>query len=132
GVALIDVMRALRRAIVELGIGKVPDSLRIAVKNIAGTGNPLGEAQEKRADWAKDLGVKTYTKGTEILYFPCCYQIYDPIIQKVAQATVSILKKAEVDFGILGDKVVCCGESIRKSGSESVFQSLAQSNITAF
>jgi len=132
GVEIIDIMRALRRAIVGLGIAKVPDSLRIAVKNIAGVGNPLGEPSEKRTDWAKDLGVKTFTEGTEILYFPCCVPAYDPTIQKVARATVNILKKAEVDFGILGVKETCCGESVRKAGNESLFQSLAQSNISAF
>jgi len=132
GVEMVDVWRALRRAIVELGIGGIPDSLRITAKNMAGTGNPLGEPRENRADWAKDLGVKTFTKGTDILYFPCCIQAYDPIIQKVALATVSVLKKAEVDFGILGAELSCCGESIRKSGSESLFQSLAQGNISAF
>ena len=132
GVEVVDVMRALRRVIAEVGVGKVPDSLRIAVKNISGVGNPLGEPQETRADWAKGLDVKTYTKGTEILYFPCCYQVYDPINRKVALAAVDILKKADVDFGILGDKVVCCGESIRKAGQESLFQSLAQRNINAF
>jgi len=131
-VEVIDIMRALRRAVTELGIGGIPDSLRITIKNIAGTGNPLGEPREKRADWAKDLGVKPFTKGTEVLYFPCCYQIYDPSIQKTALATVDILKKANIDFGILGDNVVCCGESVRKAGSESLFQNLAQTNINAF
>jgi len=132
GVEVPDIMRALRRVIVEVGAGKMPDSLRITVKNVSGVGNPLGEPPEKRTDWAKDLGVKTYTKGTEILYFPCCYQVYDPSMQRVARATVNILKKADVDFGILGGNEVCCGESIRKSGSESVFQSLAQNNINVF
>jgi len=132
GVEIPDIMRALRRVIVEVGVGKAPDSLRLVAKNLAAVGNPLGEPSEKRTDWAKDLGVKTFTKGTEILYFPCCYQVYDPINRKVALAAVDILKKADVDFGILGDKVVCCGESIRKAGQESLFQSLAQRNINAF
>ena len=132
GVEVPDIMRALRRVIVEVGAGKVPDSLRIAIKNISGVGNPLGEPSEKRTDWAKDLGVKTYTKGTEILYFPCCYQVYDPSIQRVARATVNVLKKASVDFGIPGGNEVCCGESARKAGSESLFQSLAQNNINLF
>jgi len=132
GVEIIDIMRALRRAIVELGIAKVPDSLRITVKNISGAGNPLGEAPEKRADWAQGLGVKTYTSGTEILYFPCCIPSYDPMVQKVAQATVRILKKANVDFGILGVKETCCGESARKAGQESLFENLARANISAF
>jgi len=132
GVEIIDIMRALRRVVVEVGIAKVPDSLRITVKNIAGLGNPLGEPVENRANWAKGLGVKTYTQGTELLYFPCCIPAYDPKIQRVAQATANILNKAGVDFGILGSKESCCGESIRKAGNEGLFQSLAQSNISAF
>jgi Fe-S oxidoreductase len=83
-------------------------------------------------DWAKDLGVKTFTKGTEILYFPCCYQSYDPPTKKTAIATVKILQKAKVDFGIPDNNVVCCGESIRKAGAESLFQRLAKTNIDIF
>jgi len=132
GVEIIDIMRALRRAIAEFGVAKVPDSLRIAIKNISGVGNPSGEPSESRADWAKDLGVKTYTKGTEILYFSCCVPAYDPQVKRVAQATASVLKKIGVDFGILGTEEVCCGESARKAGQESLFQSLAEDNITAF
>ena len=132
GVEIVDIMRALRRVIVEVGAGKVPESLRIAIKNISAVGNPLGEPAEKRADLAKDLGAKTFTEGTEILYFPCCYQIYDPVISRASRATVDILKKADVDFGVLGDNVVCCGESARKAGNESLFQKLAQTNISAF
>ncbi len=132
GVEIPDIMRALRRAIVSLGIAKVPDSLRITVKNVSSVGNPLGEAAEKRADWAKDMDVSTFIEGTELLYFACCIQAYDPMIQKVARATVNILKKAQVDFGILGAKQTCCGESVRKAGMESVFQSLAQNNISVF
>jgi len=132
GVEIIDVMRALRRAVTELGIAKVPDSLRITIKNISGVGNPLGEPEDKRADWAQDLDVKLYTEGAEILYFPCCIPEYDHSVQRVARATVSILKKANVDFGILGNRASCCGESVRKAGDEGVFRGLAQNNISAF
>jgi len=103
-----------------VGTGKVPDSLRVAVKNISGVGNPQGEGREKRTDWAKDLDIKTFTKGTEVLYFPCCYVAYDSQFQRVARATVNILKKVGVNFGILGAEVSCCGESVRKAGSEFV------------
>ena len=132
GVEIIDVWRSFRRAIVELGIGGVPDSLRISIKNIAGVGNPQGEERERRTEWARDLNVKTHAKGTEVLYFPCCYNAYDPQLQRVAKSTVAILKAAAVDFGILGNEQSCCGESVRKTGNESLFQSLAQSNISVF
>jgi Fe-S oxidoreductase len=132
GVEIIDIMRAMRRAIAEFSVAKVPDSLRIAIKNISGVGNPSGEPTENRADWAKDLNVKPYTKGTEVLYFSCCIPAYDPVVKRVARATATVLQKAGVDFGILGTGEVCCGESARKAGQESLFQSLAQSNIATF
>ncbi|MCX5802897.1 MAG: (Fe-S)-binding protein, partial [Proteobacteria bacterium] len=50
----------------------------------------------------------------------------------VAQATANILKKAGVDFGILGTKENCCGESIRKTGNEELFKRLARENIKTF
>ena len=44
----------------------------------------------------------------------------------------NVLKQAGVDFGILGSAESCCGESIRKTGNEEVFKSLAKENIKAF
>jgi len=125
-------MRALRRVVVGVGAGKVPESLRISGKNLSGVGNPLGEVPENRTEWTKDLDVKTFTQGTELLYFACCYQSYDPKCRNVAKATVDVLKKIGVDFGIMDNEQVCCGESIRKAGHESAFQSLAQKNIELF
>ncbi|MFC1971713.1 (Fe-S)-binding protein [Chloroflexota bacterium] len=132
GVEIPDIMRALRRVIVGVGAGKTPDSLRISGKNLSGVGNPLGEPPEKRTDWAKDLNVKTFIPGTELLYLACCYQSYDSRCRRVARATVDVLQKAGVDFGILDNEQNCCGESIRKAGHESAFQSLAQKNIELF
>jgi Fe-S oxidoreductase len=50
----------------------------------------------------------------------------------VAVATAKILEKAGVDFGILGSEENCCGESIRKTGNEELFKSLAKENIKTF
>ena len=92
----------------------------------------MREARDRRADWAKELSVKTFTEGTEVLYFPCCYPSYDSRLKKVAIATVNILNRAGVDFGILGPKENCCGESIRKTGDEELFRHLARENIKTF
>lgn len=132
GVEIMDFMRDLRRVEIGIGVGKIPDSLRRAVTNIASVGNPFGEPQAKRTDWADSFGVRTFVKGMELLYFPGCFPAYDPRARKVAQATANILKKAEVDFGILGAQEKCCGQSVRKMGSEELFQNLAQNNIRAF
>ena len=67
-----------------------------------------------------------------MFYFTGCYLSYDPRMRKVAAATANILNKAGVDFGILGSKESCCGESIRKTGNEDLFKRLAKDNIKAF
>jgi Fe-S oxidoreductase len=53
-------------------------------------------------------------------------------LKKVATATANILNKAGVNFGILGSKENCCGESIRKAGEEELFKRLARENIKTF
>jgi Fe-S oxidoreductase len=131
-VDIIKFMEDLRRVEVSLGVGKIPDSLGRALTNIAGVGNPFGEPAEKRADWTHSLDIKTFTKGTELLYFPGCFPAYDPRARKVARSTVSILKKAEVDFGILGISESCCGQSVRSAGNESLFRRLVLHNIETF
>ena len=133
GVKIIDVMRAVRRLLVPDGVvpASIP-SLRSTMTNIASVGNPWGQEPDERANWAKDLGVKEFDETTEVLYFPCCYPSYDPRLKKVSQATANILNKAGVDFGILGSKEMCCGESVRKAGNETLFKRLAKENIKTF
>ncbi len=107
-------------------------SARTARAGIISEGNPLQFERKKRADWAKDLSVKPFEEGMDVLYFVGCYLSYDPRMKKVAAATADILNKAGVTFGILGEKESCCGESIRKTGSEEVFKDLARENIKTF
>jgi Fe-S oxidoreductase len=106
--------------------------IRAVTASLMGEGNPVGEVREKRADWAEGLSVKTFTEGMDILYFPGCYLSYDPRLIRVARATAQILNAAGVDFGILGSKENCCGESIRKAGNEELFKKLAKQNIKTF
>ena len=124
---------ALRRVATEYGV--FPDSvkpIRTAVGSLIGEGNPLGEDRKTRGDWAKGQSVKTFDEEMEILYFPGCYPSFDPRAKKIATATAKILNAAGVDFGILGEKENCCGESIRKTGDEELFKRLAKENIKTF
>ncbi len=132
GVKIIEVMRAMRRILVPDGV--VPASLpnlRSAMTSIASVGNPFRQEKD-RAEWAEPLSIKTFTEGTDILYFPCCYPSYEPRLRKVAQATGQILNQVGVDFGLLGSKENCCGESVRSAGNEDLFKRLARENIKAF
>jgi Fe-S oxidoreductase len=129
----IDSGVALRRIANEYGV--FPASVkpvRTVNAGLVGQGNPFGEDREKRSAWAQGLSVPEFTEGMDILYFPGCYLCYDPRMKRVARATVAILNAAGVDYGILGSKENCCGESIRKTGDEDLFKRLAIENIKTF
>lgn len=133
GVKQIEVGMSLRRMASEYEVFPASvKSARTARASLISEGNPLQGERGKRADWAKDQSVKPFADGMEALYFVGCYLSYDPRMKKVATATAAILNKAGVDFGILGEKESCCGESIRKTGSEEVFKNLAKANIKTF
>jgi len=133
GVQQIELGRSLRRIASNYDVFPAAVRSARAVRGSLTTeGNPLNEERAKRADWAKGTSVKPFAEGTEILFFGCCYGSYDPRMKKVARATAEILSKAGVDFGILGTKESCCGESVRKTGAEDVYKGLAKENIKAF
>ena len=124
---------SLRRIATEYGVFPASASpVRTISASLTGEGNPLNEKREDRAKWAEGLSVKTFTEEMELLYFPGCYLCYDPRLKKVAVATASILNQAGLDYGILGTKENCCGESIRKTGDEELFKRLAKENIKTF
>ncbi|MBF0508380.1 MAG: (Fe-S)-binding protein [Deltaproteobacteria bacterium] len=124
---------ALRRIATEYGVfPKSVRPIRTISGSLVGEGNPFSEERQNRAKWAEGLAVNTFTEGMDILYFPGCYLSYDPRLKKVAKATAKILNSAGVDFGILGEKENCCGESIRKTGDEELFKRLARENIKNF
>jgi len=133
GVEQIEVGVAIRRIASQYGVfpGAVR-ALRAVAGSLAADGNPLNEDRGTRDAWATGLSVKPFAEGMEVLYFVGCYYSYDPRLRKVAVATAEILNKAGVDFGILGNRESCCGESIRKTGNEEVFKTLARENIKAF
>jgi Fe-S oxidoreductase len=133
GVKQIESGVALRKIAAENDIFPGPIApIRTVSVGLMGEGNPFNEERKNRADWAEGLSVKPFKEGMEILYFSCCYLSYAPRLKKVAAATVDILKKAGVNFGILGAQESCCGESIRKTGNEDLFKKLAKDNIKTF
>jgi len=129
----IDDVVAMRRIAAEYGVSStLLKPVRSASASLAAEGNPFVQERSKRRDWTNGYNVKTFSEEMEILYFPCCYVSYDQRLMEIARATVTILQKAEVDFGILGTEENCCGESIRKTGNEEVYKDLARENIKTF
>ena len=135
GVEQIEVGTAVRRIASFYGVYPAAvKPVRAVGGSLVSDGNPLGEGRNKRDAWAKaeGLSIKPFKEGMEVLYFVGCYYSYDPRMKKAAAATAEILEAASVDFGTLGAAENCCGESIRKTGNEDVFKTLARRNIKTF
>lgn len=130
GIKISDIMRAIRRILVEYG--SLPAELKAVNAKLFNVGNPSGEPREKRSAWTQNLDIPKFNGRTEYLYFSCCLPAYDRRAMSVAQATAKILKQAGISFGIIGESESCCGENIRRTGAEKVFAKLSQDNLNAF
>ncbi len=108
-----------------------PSEAQGVFRNMENNSNPWGVGAHTRADWAKDLEVKTCADGEpfDILLYLGCAGAFDDRYKKVAVATAKILQKAGVNFAILGAEEGCCGDSARRLGNEYLFETLAQANI---
>jgi Fe-S oxidoreductase len=65
----------------------------------------------------------------EVLFWVGCAGSYDARAQKVTVAFCKLLRKAGIEFGILGTEESCTGDPARRAGNEFLFQMLAQQNI---
>ena len=105
--------------------------LQLTYRNMENNSNPWGIGSHLRADWAKDLGIKTLAEdpNVEYLFYVGCSGSFDDRGKKVSVAFAKILKAAGVSFGILGTEEGCCGDSAMRGGNEYLYQTLAQANI---
>ena len=85
----------------------------------------------ERGDWAADLDVKV-AEPAEYIYFAGCAASFDERNKKVARDTISIMKEAGLDVGILGMQEGCSGDAARRAGNEYLFQMLAETNLATF
>ena len=108
-----------------------PETLNTAMGNIESASNPYGFGAHERAEWAADLDVKI-GEPAEYIYFVGCAASFDERNQKVARSTISLLKEAGLDVGILGMQEGCSGDPARRAGNEYLFQMLAETNMTTF
>jgi Fe-S oxidoreductase len=58
-----------------------------------------------------------------------CVASLDDRNRKVAKSFASILNKAGISFGILGQDEACCGDPARRCGNEELYLGIAQGNV---
>ncbi|MGB4223848.1 MAG: (Fe-S)-binding protein, partial [Syntrophorhabdus sp.] len=59
-------------------------------------------------------------------------QAYDPRCMVIPVNVATILKKAGIEFGVLGEEEACCGNEIRRIGESGLFEELQEENRATF
>jgi len=123
----VDKIVDMRRHLVQEE-SRFPPELTRTFKGMETQSNPWGIDASQRSAWAEGLEVPTLAEkpDAEYLYFVGCAGSFDDRNKRTTQALVKILKKARVDFAILGVEETCNGETARRIGNEYLFQSMAQ------
>ncbi|HEX4775979.1 MAG TPA: heterodisulfide reductase-related iron-sulfur binding cluster, partial [Acidimicrobiia bacterium] len=111
-----------------------PTELGNTYRSMENSSNVYGLNQGDRGDWAASLeGVEiiepTGTLDHEYLYWVGCAGSFDDRNKKASRAVATLLKRADIDFAILGPSELCTGDPARRSGNEYIFQMLAMQNI---
>jgi Fe-S oxidoreductase len=122
---------AMRQSLVMME-SQFPQEATTAFKGMENQGNPWGQGQDRRMEWAEGLDVPVMGelgRDVEYLFWVGCAGATDPRARKTTQALVRVLKAAKVDFAVLGPEEKCTGDPARRMGNEYLFQQLAQENI---
>jgi Fe-S oxidoreductase len=126
----VDAIVEMRRGLV-LNESRFPDELKTTFTNLERNFTPWAFGHASRADWAlgMDVPLMADVRKADMLFWVGCAGSYDARYQKVARAFVRLLKRAGVNFAILGTEEKCTGDPARRMGNEYLAQTLMAENI---
>jgi len=113
---------------------RFPQELNSFFRNVETNSNPWGIGFAKRGDWMEGLEIPLLRDkpGAEYLFWVGCMGSFDPEGRETARAMAAIMRRAGLDFAVLGTEEKCCGDSARRLGNEYLFQTLARENLEIF
>ena len=111
-----------------------PPEMQETFNNLENQSNPWGFSSDTRGDWCQDLDVSLMTDHpeAEVLYYVGCAGSFDDRGIQISRAIVNVLKKADVDFAILGAEERCNGDMARRAGNEYLAQMMIQEQVDVF
>jgi Fe-S oxidoreductase len=127
-----DAIVGLRRNLVMISTSNpTSKAVRNPLRNIEAKGHPWTGITLAREGWTEGLGIKILAENSDvdILYWVGCTEALDDRSMKIAQSMGRLMRRAGVNFGILGAEESCCGDPARRLGNEYLFQLQAQKNI---
>ncbi|HVE75361.1 MAG TPA: (Fe-S)-binding protein [Actinomycetota bacterium] len=128
----IDHIVDMRRNLVMME-SRFPREMQGALTNLENSGNPWGQSQSARLEWAEGLDVPVLGEAGagqyEVVYWVGCAGAFDDRNKKVVRSFAKLLQQAGVSFAVLGPNENCNGDPARRMGHEYLFQMMAKQNI---
>jgi Fe-S oxidoreductase len=125
----VDAIVDLRRHLT-LEEGATPAKAADALAETRAADNPGGRRLAARLDWAADLAIPRLTEGAsaDVLLWlgDSAFELRG---QRTLRSLVRLLRRAELDFAVLGAQELDCGDLARRLGDEALFQDLARRNV---
>jgi len=104
-----------------------------AIQSLRREDNMMQSPKAERGKWAEGLDVKDITKDrVQVLYHAGCRLSFDKELWNIARGTVSLLRDAGVDIGIMGKEEVCCGGRAYEWGYQEELARYAGRNAKAW
>jgi len=122
-----EVIIEMRAALVEEG--SIPVAIQKALENTFVQKNPWGRSRAKRGAWFEKMDIKiphVSETDSKRLLFTCCIQAYDPRCMVIPVNVATVLSKAGIEFGVLGEEEACCGNEIRRRGESGLLEELLE------
>lgn len=126
----VDSIVEMRRGLV-LSEANFPNELNVVFKNLETNFTPWAFSYEERADWAEglDIPIASNNNEPEYLFWVGCAGSFDERYKKVSRSFTQLMKKAGIEFKILGKEEKCNGDAARRLGNEYLAQILMKENI---
>lgn len=127
----VDAIVEMRRFLT-LERGATPAKAAAALEELRAADNPGGFEAAARLAWATDLALPRLAEGgaidTLLWLGDAAFELRG---QRSLRALVRLLRAAGVEFAVLAEAELDCGDLARRLGDEATFQDLARRNIEA-
>ncbi|HEX4599443.1 MAG TPA: DUF3483 domain-containing protein [Burkholderiaceae bacterium] len=125
----VDAVIDLRR-FQTLELGAAPGKSVQALQELRAADTVCGRSTASRLDWAVDLKLRQLAAGgsCDVLLW-LGEAAFDLRGQRTLRALAQLLRRAGVDFAVLGADELDCGDLARRLGDEATFADLARRNV---
>jgi heterodisulfide reductase subunit D len=117
----------------QVGEGFYPKIADRLVKTLEGSRNISDDDNQDRAEWQeliKDLPEDALEKKhAEVVFFVGCVASFFPMVQKIPANMAQIMRRADLDFSILGGDEWCCGFPLVGAGMPEKLVAMKDHNL---